>query len=262
MVMQTSEIQYTDYSNWEPKDYLAEYYAEVMPDARFTLEFVVESLQKMPPLSVALDFGCGPIVPYILPLVPKVQEIHMAEYLSSNRAELQKWLLDRDDAHNWREFTLETLRLEGNSAPTEAEVNTREQKARACVTRVLPGDVTQSDPLGSAMRKFYPLVTAHYCAEVVGTSKEKWRVYMQNIMSLVQPGGVLIVSACGAGSYYRVGDRYFPSTKLNIQDVLACLCDNNFIDIDLRIRQIPDNSEQGFSNVIFARAFKPEVGTT
>lgn len=260
MVVTTSAIQYSGYSDWKPKDYLGEYYAQVMPDVRFTLEFLVESLREMPPISVALEFGCGPIVSYILPVVAKVQEIHMAEYLSSNRAELEKWLAGSDNAHDWRAFTLETLRLEGNSAPTTAEANTREQQARACITRVLPGDVTNADPLGPQMREFYPLVTAHYCAEAVSTSKETWRVYMQNIMSLVKPGGVLILSACGAGNFYRVGDRYFPCTKLNGQDVFASLCDNNFTNIDLRIRQVPDNSEQGFSNVIFARAVKPEAG--
>lgn len=41
-----------DYSDWEPQDYLAEYYQEVMPDEQFALEFLVESLQKMPSTSV------------------------------------------------------------------------------------------------------------------------------------------------------------------------------------------------------------------
>lgn len=253
--MKTSEIQYAEYSKWKPKDYLADYYEGVMIDERFSLEFLVESLQKMPPVSVALDFGCGPIMSHILPIVPKTQEIHMAEYLSSNRSEVEKWLQGRDDAHDWRPFTLETLRLEG-LAPTEKAANTREQEARTRITCVLPGDVTDTDPLGPARRGFYPLVTAHYCAEGISTSQETWRVYMRNIMSLVKPGGVLILSACGAGSFYRVGDLYFPSTKLNPQDVLACLRDNSFINIDLRIRQIP--AEQGFSNVIFASAVKPE----
>lgn len=259
MVVTTSEIQYANYSEWKPKDYLAEYYAQVMADERFTLEFLVESLRKTPSLSVALDFGCGPIASHILPLVPKVQEIHMAEYVSSNRAEVEKWLTAQDDAHDWREFTLETLRQEGNAEPTAAQVNEREQQARDRVTRVLPGDVTDADPLGPQMREFYPLVMAHYCAEAVSTSKEKWRVLMQNIMSLVKPGGILILSACGAGNFYRVGDLYFPCSKINGQDMLASLCENNFTNIDLRIRQIPDHSEQGYSNVIFACAVKPSA---
>lgn len=257
--MKTSEIQYADYSDWETQDYLAEYYTEVLPDERFTLEFLVKAVQKLPPTSVALDFGCGPNLPHIFPVVPKVQEIHMAEYLASNRAEVEKWLLSRDDAHDWREFTLEVLRLEGNSAPTAAAANTREQAARACVTQVLPGDVTQADPLGAERRGFYPLVTTHYCAESVTTSKDQWRMYMQNIMSLVKPGGTLILSVCGGGSFYRVGDRYFPGAGINGQDVLASLCDNNFINIDLQIRQVSDHSKQGFSNIIFAYAVKPET---
>lgn len=255
--MRTSEIHYSDYSDWKPQKYLTEYYEQVLPDARFTLEFLVESLRELPPVSVALDFGCGPIMPYILPLVPKVQEIHMAEYLSSNRAEVEKWLLGRDDAHDWQEFTLEVLRLEGVD-PNVAAANTREQAARNCITHVLPGDATEADPLGSAKHEFYPLVTTHYCAESVSSSKEKWRVYMRNIMSLIKPGGVLILSACGGGTFYRVGDCLFPGAGLNEQDVLASLKDNNFTNINLQVRQVPDSSEQGFSKIIFAYAVKPE----
>lgn len=248
-----SEIQYATYSDWKPQDYLTDYYTEILPDERFTLEFLVDSLRKLQPLPIALDIGCGPIVSHIFPVVPKVQEIHMAEYVASNRVEVEKWLAAREDAHDWRAFALETLLLEG-TAPTAAQVDAREQQARACVKAVLPCDVTNTNPLGSDKREFYSLVTAHYCAESISSNKENWYTYMQNIMSLVKPGGVLILSTCGAGNFYRVGDYCFPITKVNGQDLFACFDANNFNNIDLRIRQVPN--EQGFSNVIFVCAVK------
>jgi SAM-dependent methyltransferase len=256
MATKQSEIHYADWCEWEPKAYLAEYYVEVMPDEQFAMEFLVESLRKTPPVSVALDFGCGPTVHHIFPVVPQAQGIHLAEYLPANRAAVERWLAGRDDAHDWRPFTRETLRLEGNPQPTEAEVEAREQEARARITCVLPGDAGDADPLGPDRRGFYPLVTTHYCAEGATDSKETWRAYMRNIAGLVKPGGVLVLSACGAADFYCVGDRYFPCAGINGQDVLAFLNDNGFTDIDLRIRQVPGHSEQGYSSVIFARAVK------
>lgn len=256
MATQTAEITYADWSEWEPRGYLTEYYGEVMPDERFAMEFLVESMRKMPPLSVALDFGCGPTVHHIFPLVPKVEEIHLAEYLPGNRAEVEKWLKDEDGAHDWQVFSLETLRLEGNPNPTEAQARQREQETRARITNIWPGDAGEVDPLGTERHNFYPLVTSHYCAEGATNDKETWRFYMCNIASLVKPGGTLILSACGAANFYCVGDRYFPCAGVNGQDMLACLSDLGFTDIDLWIRQVPDHSEQGYGSVIFARAVK------
>lgn len=254
--VKTTDIQYSSYSDWKPQDYLAEYYQEVMLDQVFTLEFILESLQKIPEVSIALDFGCGPGVQQILPLIPKVQEIHLAEYLPANRTEVEKWLSLQNDAYNWQAFTLETLRLQGSFNPTEVEALAHEQEVRNRTKRILPCDVTQADPLGLEFRGFYSLVMSNYCADAVSTSKESWRTYIKNIASLVKLGGVLLLSSCGGASFYRVGNHYFPGANIDEHDVLACLQDNNFTEISLKVRQVPHNADQGFSSVIFAYAIK------
>jgi hypothetical protein len=256
--MTKSEFQYSTYTDWEPKKYLSDYYSEVMPDERFSLEFLIDSLCRLSSVPVALDFGSGPVISHIMPLVAKAEEIHVSEYLASNLVELQKWLSTDADAHDWRSFTLEVLRLEGCPNPTESEAQLREDEVRRRVTKLLPGDVRESNPLGLEKQNFYPLVTAHYCAEGISPNKEEWRKYMTNIMTMVQPEGVLITSSCGSGKFYRVGDLYFPSTELEPQDVLSCFWENGFVDVDLRIRQLPDYSEQGFFYTIFACGVKSE----
>ncbi len=55
---------------------------------------------------------------------------------------------------------------------------------------------------------------------------------------LVKPGGILSLSAVGGANFYRVGNLNFLCTRLNGQDVLTFLCENEFTDIDLRIRQV------------------------
>lgn len=256
MATQLTELKYAPWSEWDPKEYLAEYYAEIMPDERFAMEFLVESMRRLPDVPVALDFGCGPTVHHLFPLVPKVKEIHLAEYLPANRDEVKRWLEGSREAHNWRAFALETLRLEGQPAPTDAEAVAREHQTRLRIRRLLPGDAGDTHPLGLDMHEFYPLVTTHYCAEGATHSKETWRLYMRNIAGLVRPGGTLLLSACGAADYYMVGERRFPCAGVNGQDVLSSLCDNGFTNIDLRIRQVPDHSEQGYGSVIFASAVK------
>jgi hypothetical protein len=115
----TEEIKYTEWNQWEAQGYLTEYYGEVMPDERFAMEWLVESMRNAGPVPLALDFGSGPTVHHLFPLVPYVAEFHLCEYLPNNRTEVGKWLRNEEGAHDWLQFALETLRLEGNSNPTK-----------------------------------------------------------------------------------------------------------------------------------------------
>lgn len=253
---ESAEISYAAWSEWQPGSYLAEYYQEVMPDERYAMEFLVESMRKMGDVPLALDFGCGPTVHHLLPMLPKVQEIHLAEYLEANLDEVNRWLRAQS-AHDWLPFSQETLRLEGVvTDENDALARAREQQIRERVSAVLPGDAGDENPLGVEKRASYPLVTSHYCAEGATSEKETWRRYMRNIAGLVAPGGTLILSACGAAKFYCVGERLFPCAGVTAQDVLAALQEDGFGDIDLRVRLVPDHSEQGYGSVIFACGVK------
>jgi len=245
-------IEYASWSEWLPRDYLAEYYAEVMPDEQHALLFLHECLERLPEVPVALDYGCGPTVHHAVALVPKAREIYLADYLPDNLAEVQKWLDGAEDAYDWTTFTRHILRIEGVAAPSPSDVEAREQEARRRMTKLLCSDAGDDDPLAPEMRGRFPLVTAHYCAEGATDSKDTWSLYMRNIASLVSPRGALLVSACGAADYYAVGQKLFPCAGVNGHDVLACLEENGFGDIDLRVRRVPDHSAQGYSSVIFA----------
>jgi hypothetical protein len=174
-----TDVQIADYTTqWQPRAYLTEYYGEVQPDERFAMEFLIESLRRVAPVSVALEFGCGPTVHHALPLIPIAAEIHLAEYLSNNRDEVQSWLNHDADAFNWRHFTTETLELEGHQTFVDEDVREREAQLRERVTQVIAGDAFAPDPLGLEKRGFYPLVTSHYCAEACTTDKAEWRACM------------------------------------------------------------------------------------
>ncbi len=256
MTTQPRLIEYSEWSDWEPKEYLSEYYATVMPDERYAMEFLVESLRGVPEADCALDFGAGPTVHHAFPLVTKAKEVHLAEFLPGNRDEIESWLRHDPDSHNWLSFAQETLKVEGNPHPTVIEALERERATRECVTRVVAADAGETDPLGPSMRGYYPLVTSHYCAEGATNDKATWRRYMRNIAGLVRAEGTLILSACGAADYYCIGERRFPCAGVNGHDLLDSLAENGFGDVTLRIRQVPDHSEQGYGSVLFACAVK------
>lgn len=256
MSVKESSPNYSSWSEWKAEDYLSEYYAEVMPDEQFALAFLCESVARLPEVSVALDYGCGPTLHHAFCLIPKAKEIHLAEYLDNNLAAVKSWIDEEESSHDWGVFTRHILELESGCQPSDDDVKTRENEARKRITKCSQSDAGVVDPLGPEMREHYPLVTTHYCAEGATNDKTTWNLFMCNIASLVKPGGTLILSACGAADYYTVGDRVFPCAGVNAHDVLSCLQQNGFMDIDLRVRNVPDHSTQGYSSVIFACATK------
>jgi hypothetical protein len=247
---------YSDFDHWNAKDYLREYYSELMADERFALEFLVESLRSMAAVPLALDVGCGPCVHHVFPLVPKVKQVDLADFVASNREEIRLWLERSREAHDWTAFAAETLRLESGKRPTPAQVRARQQKARSRIREVLAADIRAADPLGPSARARYPLVTAHYCAEAISTENAVFRLNIRNIGSLVAPGGTLIASVCGAADHYKVGERHFPSSRATPHDVLSALEGEGFGAIDLRVRRTPSHTAQGYSSVIFARGVR------
>ena len=246
----------SDFDDWSARDYLAEYYGSVMDDERHALAFLVESVRGLPQLERALEFGCGPCVHHCFALIPRVAEIHVADFVAGNLAEIQRWQAREPGAHDWSAFTAETLALEGIAASAE-NIARREQEARARVKRRMVADVRDRDPLGPAGRGAYPLVTSHYCAEAISTDKDVFRSNVGNLAGMVEPGGTLILSACGAARSYKVGERHFPCAGVTGEDVLSALLDIGFCEVDLRVRSTPAHTAQGYSSVIFARARSP-----
>ena len=252
----SATIEYSRFEDWDAKDYLSEYYSEILEDERHALQFLVDSLRGLPQVDRALNVGCGPCVHHCFPLVPHAREIHCADFVAGNREAITRWIERRPGAHDWSVFAAHTLICEGGEAAPDA-VAQRQSATRERMTSVMPVDVRATDPLGPAARGSYALVTSHYCAEAISTDKAVFRENMKNLATLVSPGGILITSTCGAADFYKVGTRSFPCSGVSAQDVLSSLLLLGFRDIDLRIRSTPTHAEQGYASVVFARASKP-----
>lgn len=247
------------WSEWSAGDYLREYYASVEPDEQRLLEYLVEIGRDLPRVDRALDFGCGPTVHRLFPLADRCREIHLADYLETNRRAVGDWLAASRGAHDWRPFARETLRLESGRRPGAAAIAAREATVRRRVTRLLPADASKRDPLGRAARHGYPLVTSHYCADSATADEASWRLFMKNIAGLVAPGGTFVVSLLGRSAGYRVGRRWFPGAGVGAPELADFLEKAGFVGLDLRVREVPDRRDQGYESVVFARAVRRRV---
>ena len=241
--------------DWIPKEYLASYYRLVEADERHTIAFFVDAVATSLPDRPVLVFGCGPTLHHVFLVACKASEIHLGDFLPSNLCEVERWISNEGESHDWKPFVRFTLECEGIAAPTEIEILQREEVTRDKITKLLEVDVRNTSPLGDAIHPMYGTVISAYCADSATEDHELWETYMRRIVELVQPGGTLITAAlCGTDSYL-IGKKSFPSPNVDERDFRDLLapyfeCEN----VSIKVCAVPECQPQGYSRIILARA--------
>jgi NNMT/PNMT/TEMT family len=235
-------------TEWVPREYLADYYSEVEPDERETIAFFVDALREIPPGEPILFFGVGPTLHHVFLAAGRASEIHLADYLPENLAEIQRWLDREPDAHDWSAFVHYALEREGLAAPTNFEIRQREQITRARITRLLEVDAGHSPPLPDR----YATVVSAYCADSATGDRATWETYMRNIAGLVRPGGTFITAALRRADHYLVGGKPFPSANVDEHDMAEVLAGDFAATVE--VRELAEQEPHGYSGVVLARA--------
>lgn len=240
---------------WSAEDYLRQFYAgsSVSGDEAANARFLARSLRALDRRwDCALEFGCGPTVHHAAPLVPYVGRIDMSDYLDDNLAQVQRWQLDENGAHDWDVYLADALAGEDGNAT----LNERKAALRARFGAFKRGDIRQHHPLGDDSR--YGIVTSYYCAEAVATSHDEWRGFLANLSRLVAPGGVLILGAMRRCTQYHVFGTTFASAAIDEHDFARELPLLGFAPEDTEIAVVDGSGwgDQGFDSICCVRALR------
>ena len=235
-------------ADWVPAEYLEDYYAGVEPDEVETIAFFANAIRDTRPQAPILFFGTGPTLHHVFLSADRASEIHLADYLPQNLAEIESWLRRDADAHDWRPFVRYTLECEGLDVPTEAQVTRREELTRAKVTRLLEADAGDAEPVGER----YATVVSAYCADSATADRATWEAYMRHIAGLVEPGGVFITSALRRSRSYLVGGKRFPSADVDEHDLRAVL--EPEFECAIEVREVPEHARLGYAGIVLVSA--------
>ena len=113
--------------DWDPAQYLAEYYAHIEPDEHETIAFFVEAMRHSARDQPVLLFGVGPTLHHVFLTAETASEIHLGDYLWCNLEEIRRWVQRDGSAHDWQPFVHYTLECEGLAHPTETDIVRREE---------------------------------------------------------------------------------------------------------------------------------------
>jgi hypothetical protein len=241
------------FARWNAEQYLREYYSKVEVEEEHSLRFLVEQSARLPTGATILEFGCGPTLHHVLPFSRRAREIHVADLLSGNLDAVRRWQKRDPRAHDWRPFTKRVLSREGVPNATPRDIEHREETTRRVLTRMICADARRSEPLGALARR-YDCVVSCYCADSATADKREWRRLTRNIVSLLSPGGLLLVTALRRCETYTVGTQKFPSAHIDEHDLASVYEQLGLHDIDIEVVGVPCRSEHGFQSILLASA--------
>jgi hypothetical protein len=125
---------------------------------------------------------------------------------------------------------------------------------RRRLTRRLIGDARLSQPLGPNFSARYDCVVSCFCADSATTSLADWTRYTSNILGLLAPGGLLVMTALRQCRSYRVGGIHFPSPCIDERHVRSVLDAAGFDRAcqTIEVAAVPDQKEHGFESIVMA----------
>jgi hypothetical protein len=244
-----------DWSQFNPHDYLNEYYRDLGAENLALLRFQAQAYQDLPWGGVLLDFGGGPTIYQLISSVTRVEEIHFSDYLECNLREVQRWLSEDPHAFDWRPFIRKSLEFEGRPR-AEADIDEREHLIRTKVTRLIRCDAGRLPPIDLSHGP-YDLVTTNFCAESATSDRAEWQAYTANIASLLKPGGWLVMCALKGATRYAVGPRVFPAVDISEDDLVELLDENGFPRKRIDLRSVAaDRVSRDYQGLIMSIAQK------
>lgn len=243
----------SDYSSFNPRQYVAEYYQEIGLENRFLLEFYHRVFQQIPSSSSLLEFGGGPTIYQLLSARKKASEIVFAEFLVKNREEIRKWIRRDKEAINWDRYLNAVLALEKKKVSETNRLRIREE-LEPKVTQIIECDAFSPEILGRLSHRQFDVVSSGFCLECISPEEKYFQEFLVKLTAVLRQGGTLILTMLKRAENYKVGDLTFPAFSLDEQYMRAALRRLKYHWISTET--IPAESDQGYQGIIAITAEK------
>lgn len=245
-----------DWDEFDPSAYLDEYYGDIGSENLALLRFFAEAYQDLPKGGRLLDFGGGPTIYPLISAATRVGEIHFSDFLEANVEEVRRWIEAEPNAFDWSAFIRKAIELEQSGPCLDAAVEERAQAIRDRVTRLLQCDASRSRPIEGEFEP-YDVVLTNFCAESATSDRWQWQAYMANIVSVLKPGGRLVMCALKGATRYAVGPRSFPAVDIDEEDLIETLEEIGFPRKGIEVRTVPaDRPTRDYAGLMLAVAEK------
>ncbi|XP_056398285.1 indolethylamine N-methyltransferase-like [Hyla sarda] len=193
-----------------------------------------------------VDIGPGPAIYQELSACEAFKEITAADYTDRNREYLEKWRKNEPGLFDWTPALKFVCDLEGRSAHHSdhpsllpacvvGKIAEKEEKLRKTLKRVVPCDVTKSNPLHPLVLPKANCVLTVGCLECACKDEVAYKNVIKNLSSLLKVGGHLIIGSILGSTIFRCGNKEFSLINLSEPFLRKVITDTGFVIEDLEV---------------------------
>ncbi|OCT72553.1 hypothetical protein XELAEV_18035533mg [Xenopus laevis] len=208
-----SETHSTCDNNFDARKYLEVYYGvdpktqQVDVESKFVLGFLHDVFVSGHVAGDSLiEIGAGPVIYHIVSASERFNTIYLTDYCEESLHEIDKCLQGKKDAFDWTPYFKYVCKLEGNRSTPKDKMETMKRNIK-----LMKCDVTLANPLQPNTVPQADCVIVAGCLICACKTPDDFQNALNNIASLVKPGGYLIIVDYLGASYYLIGQ-----TKLNV----------------------------------------------
>ncbi|XP_030077009.1 nicotinamide N-methyltransferase [Microcaecilia unicolor] len=179
-----------------------------------------------------IDIGSGASIYTFLSACESFREVIATDYTDQNRQELEMWLKEEPGAFDWSEVVKFVCELEGDR---EKWIE-KEAKVRRTVKRILKCDVNKRNPLEPLVLPAADCLLTSLCLQAACKDEDGVYSAMENMSSLLKPGGYLVMGGVLGSTFYTVGGKTFFNMPLH-KDLLEKAISQSGFEILQQITQ-------------------------
>ncbi|XP_068118217.1 nicotinamide N-methyltransferase-like [Hyperolius riggenbachi] len=227
---------------FDPKIYLETYFrlaGDSMGDD--LLHFILKNLAQIfnsgnVKGETLIDIGTGPSIHHLLSACNAFKNIIVSDFTDRNREEFQAWLSNKSTIFDWSPILKHVCQLEGGRIPW-AE---KEDSLRRAVTQVLKCDILKSNPTDPVELGQADCVLSCLCLESVCKDEEDYIAALNNISTLLKPGGHLVLAGALGNTFYTVGAVRFSALPVTDDFIKQSLIAIGYDIISVELFQKPE----------------------
>lgn len=242
-----------DYSFFDPRAYVREYYSSIGTENSFLLHFHEAVSQTLPPNGRMLEFGGGPTIYQLLSACTQVREIVFSDFLAANRNEVSLWLREDPGALEWNEYLDFVLRMKELEQTAQSRAWLQRELSRK-VSAVVECDAFRKNVLGGYSTEPFDVVASSFCLECITGEESEFLGAVKHVESLLRPGGTLVLALLKRAYGYKVGELLFPAFPLS-EGYASAMLEELGYEV-LYLGSIPAEAEQGYDGIMTIAATK------
>ena len=238
-----------DYEKFDPLSFLEMRYRKTTDYYRFTFplqkyhNFFTQSFNGSGKTLKVLDYGCGPVMMYVISAVPFASEIVLADVVPECLDELNRWIQNDPSAFSWGpHFEHVVQKLEGNLGTDAAKE--RETEMRKTVKAVVHCDIFADSPIEKGYEGPYDVIMSNLCIDGACKTIDEFKTSLNKLTRMLKPGGKFTMYttstndanlgknyAYGVGESDDAGLDWFPFLSFTREFLTTTLENAGFTDI-------------------------------